>query len=67
MPYYGFISSSGNTQALQVHGEGNVRYDAIAHQGQRHGKLVQPQFKDIVPLAYRKDIGEEDRLDGAAF
>ncbi len=54
-------ASSGNTLALQVDSEGNVRYDAIAQQGQRHGKLVQSQFKDLVPLAYRKDIDEEAR------
>lgn len=41
--------------------EGNVRYDAIAHQGQRHGKLVQSQFKDLVPLAHRKDVSDEAR------
>ncbi|KAF9527015.1 SKIP/SNW domain-containing protein [Crepidotus variabilis] len=54
-------ASSGNTLALQVDSEGNVRYDAIAHQGQRHGKLVQSQFKDLVPLAHRKDLTDEDR------
>ncbi|KAG7086593.1 hypothetical protein E1B28_002538 [Marasmius oreades] len=54
-------ASSGNTLALQVDSEGNVRYDAIAHQGQRHGKIVQSQFKDLVPLAYRKDLEETDR------
>ncbi|KAH9048547.1 SKIP/SNW domain-containing protein [Lactarius hengduanensis] len=54
-------ASSGNTLALQVDSEGNVRYDAIAQQGQRHGKLVQSQFKDLVPLAHRKDIDEEAR------
>ena len=41
--------------------EGNVRYDAIAHEGQRHGKLVQSQFKDLVPLAHRKDVSDEAR------
>ncbi|KAH9966529.1 SKIP/SNW domain-containing protein [Russula dissimulans] len=54
-------ASSGNTLALQVDSEGNVRYDAIAHQGQRHGTLVQSQFKDLVPLAYRKDVNDEER------
>jgi SNW domain-containing protein 1 len=44
-----------------VDSEGNVRYDAIAHQGQRHGKLVQSQFKDLVPLAHRKDVSDEAR------
>ncbi|KAH9997579.1 SKIP/SNW domain-containing protein [Russula vinacea] len=54
-------ASSGNTLALQVDSEGNVRYDAIAHEGQRHGKLVQSQFKDLVPLAHRKDVSDEAR------
>jgi SNW domain-containing protein 1 len=54
-------ASSGNTLALQVDSEGNVRYDAIAHQGQRPGKVVQSQFKDLVPLAYRKDLDESAR------
>ncbi|KAF8623542.1 hypothetical protein AX15_006318 [Amanita polypyramis BW_CC] len=54
-------ASSGNTLALQVDGEGNVRYDAIAHQGQRPDKIVQSQFKDLVPLAHRKDLEDQDR------
>jgi len=54
-------ASSGNTLALQVDSEGNVRYDAIAQQGQRSGKIVQSQFKDLVPLAHRKDLDEEGR------
>ncbi|KAL0946542.1 hypothetical protein HGRIS_012749 [Hohenbuehelia grisea] len=54
-------ASSGNTLALQVDSEGNVRYDAIAQQGQREGKLVQSQFKDLVPLHHRKDLTDEDR------
>ena len=50
--------ASGNTLALQVDSEGNVRYDAIALQGQREGKTIQSQFKDLVPLAHRKDLDE---------
>ncbi|KAJ7864864.1 SKIP/SNW domain-containing protein [Mycena olivaceomarginata] len=53
--------SSGNTLALQVDSEGNVRYDAIAHQGQREDKIIQSQFKDLVPLLHRKDLTDEDR------
>ncbi|KAH0827194.1 pre-mRNA-processing protein 45 [Lanmaoa asiatica] len=51
----------GNTLALQVDSEGNVRYDAIAHQGQRAGKVIQSQFKDLVPLSHRKDITDDQR------
>ncbi|KAJ2934932.1 hypothetical protein H1R20_g2153, partial [Candolleomyces eurysporus] len=54
-------TAAGNTLALQVDSEGNVRYDAIAHQGQRDGKLVQSQFKDLVPLAYRKDLDDQGK------
>ncbi|KAF9013960.1 pre-mRNA-processing protein 45 [Cyathus striatus] len=54
-------ASSGNTLALQVDSEGNVRYDAIAHQGQRSGKVIQSQFKDLVPLSHRKDLTDDDR------
>ncbi|KAF7295285.1 Transcriptional regulator Cwf13 [Mycena indigotica] len=53
--------SSGNTLALQVDSDGNVRYDAIAHQGQRPDKIIQSQFKDLVPLLHRKDLTDEDR------
>ncbi|KAL4077226.1 SKIP/SNW domain-containing protein [Scleroderma yunnanense] len=54
-------TQAGNTLALQVDSEGNVRYDAIAHQGQRHGKVIQSQFKDLVPLAHRKDLNDDQR------
>ena len=56
-------ASAGNTLALQVDAEGNVRYDAIAHQGQRSGKFIQSQFKDLVPLAHRKDLDDEQELN----
>ncbi|KAI0934545.1 mRNA splicing protein [Taiwanofungus camphoratus] len=55
-------ASSGNTLALQVDSEGNVRYDVIAQQGQRAGKTVQSQFKDLVPLAHRKDLDDTARI-----
>ncbi|KAH6918428.1 pre-mRNA-processing protein 45 [Coprinopsis sp. MPI-PUGE-AT-0042] len=54
-------TAAGNTLALQVDSEGNVRYDAIAQQGQRDGKTIQSQFKDLVPLAHRKDLDDEGR------
>ncbi|EGN95662.1 hypothetical protein SERLA73DRAFT_186813 [Serpula lacrymans var. lacrymans S7.3] len=54
-------TAAGNTLALQVDGEGNVRYDAIAHQGQRSSKIIQSQFKDLVPLSHRKDLDESAR------
>ncbi|KIO28009.1 hypothetical protein M407DRAFT_243181 [Tulasnella calospora MUT 4182] len=54
-------ASSGNTLALQVDAEGNVRYDAIATQGHRDGAKVQSQFKDLVPLLNRQDLNDEGR------
>lgn len=54
-------ASSGNTLALQVDSEGNVRYDAIAHQGHRDGRTVQSQFKDLVPMEHRTDLDEKER------
>ena len=38
-------SSAGNTLALQVDSEGNVRYDAIAQYGTREGQKVQSSFR----------------------
>lgn len=46
---------SGGSLTLQVDGEGNVRYDAIVHQGRREGQLVQSQHKDLIPLSQRDD------------
>ncbi|KAI5900494.1 uncharacterized protein SCHCODRAFT_02608068 [Schizophyllum commune H4-8] len=54
-------TAAGNTIALQVDSEGNVRYDAIATQGQREGKTVQSQFKDLVPMLHRQDLDDEAR------
>ena len=54
-------TAAGNTLALQVDAEGNVLYDAIALQGQRAGKFVQSQFKDLVPIAHRKDLDDDER------
>lgn len=51
-------ASAGNTLALTVDAEGNVRYDAIAKQGHDSDRIVQSQFKDLVPLAHRTDLDE---------
>jgi len=55
-------ANSGNTLALQVDAEGNVRYDAIAHQGHSKDRIIQSQFKDLVPLAKRADLTDDQRL-----
>ncbi|KAJ9125537.1 mRNA splicing protein [Naganishia vaughanmartiniae] len=54
-------ASSGNTLALQVDAEGNVRYDAIAQYGTREGQTVHSSFRDLVPLAKRSDLKEKDK------
>lgn len=51
----------GSTLALQVDSDGLVRYDAIAQQGRGVGQKVQSSFKDLVPLANRHDLTDEDR------
>ena len=53
--------TSGNTVALQVDADGNVRYDAIVQQSLRKGQTVQSQFKDLVPLSQRTDLKDKDR------
>ncbi|KAI5452035.1 mRNA splicing protein [Naganishia albida] len=54
-------SSAGNTLALQVDSEGNVRYDAIAQYGTREGQIVHSSFRDLVPLAKRSDLKAKDK------
>ncbi|KAJ9091298.1 hypothetical protein QFC20_007676 [Naganishia adeliensis] len=54
-------ASAGNTLALQVDSEGNVRYDAIAQYGTREGQIVHSSFRDLVPLAKRSDLKEKDK------
>ncbi|KAF9203510.1 mRNA splicing protein [Haplosporangium sp. Z 27] len=51
-------TKAGSTIALQVDAQGNVAYDAIAKRGHSSKQIVQSQFKDLVPLNERADIGE---------
>lgn len=51
-------SSSSNALAVQVDGEGKVKYDAIARQGHGQDKIVHASFKDLIPLRQRVDMGE---------
>ncbi|KAG0031854.1 mRNA splicing protein [Podila clonocystis] len=51
-------TKAGSTIALQVDAQGNVAYDAIAKRGHSSKQIVQAQFKDLVPLNERADIGE---------
>ncbi|MCJ1225606.1 mRNA splicing protein [Toensbergia leucococca] len=51
-------SSSSNALAVQVDGEGKVKYDAIARQGHNNERIVHASFKDLIPLRQRADIGD---------
>ncbi|RKP09083.1 SKIP/SNW domain-containing protein [Thamnocephalis sphaerospora] len=48
----------GKTLALQVDAEGNARYDAVVRQGHDKDRIVHSQFRDLVPLRHRADVGE---------
>lgn len=49
---------SSKSLALQVDASGAVKYDAIARQGHDEKRIVHAQFKDLIPLRQRADIGE---------
>ncbi|KAF9426026.1 mRNA splicing protein [Podila epigama] len=51
-------TKAGSTIALQVDAQGNVAYDAIAKRGHSSKQIVQSQFKDLVPLNERADVGD---------
>lgn len=51
-------TTSSNALAVQVDGEGNVKYDAIARQGHNDKRIVHASFKDLIPLRLRADSGD---------
>lgn len=51
-------SSSSNALAIQVDGEGKVKYDAIARRGHSDQRIIHASFKDLIPLRQRADVGE---------
>ncbi|RAL66332.1 hypothetical protein DID88_006002 [Monilinia fructigena] len=51
-------TSTNNSLALQVDGEGKVKYDAIARQGHNDKRIVHASFKDLIPLRQRADAGD---------
>lgn len=51
-------SASSNALAVQVDGEGKVKYDAIARQGHNEKRIVHASFKDLIPLRLRADSGD---------
>lgn len=53
-------ATTSNALAVQVDGEGKVKYDAIARQGHSQGRIIHTSFKDLIPLRQRADAGEID-------
>ncbi|KAK4953962.1 mRNA splicing protein [Elasticomyces elasticus] len=51
-------ASSSNALAIQVDGEGKVKYDAIARRGHSDTRVIHASFKDLIPLRQRADAGE---------
>ena len=51
-------SSGSNALAIQVDGEGKVKYDAIARRGHSDKRIIHASFKDLIPLRQRADAGE---------
>ncbi|EXJ91746.1 pre-mRNA-processing protein 45 [Capronia epimyces CBS 606.96] len=51
-------SSTSNALAIQVDGEGKVKYDAIARQGHNESRIIHSSFKDLIPLRQRADAGD---------
>ncbi|PHH51685.1 Pre-mRNA-processing protein 45 [Ceratocystis fimbriata CBS 114723] len=51
-------ASKSNALAIQVDGEGKVKYDAIAKQGHSSNRIVQASFKDLIPLRQQANAGE---------
>ncbi|MCJ1290619.1 mRNA splicing protein [Xylographa carneopallida] len=51
-------TSSSNALAVQVDGEGKVKYDAIARRGHNDKRIIHASFKDLIPLRQRADVGE---------
>ncbi|KAL1302926.1 hypothetical protein AAFC00_003248 [Neodothiora populina] len=51
-------ASSSNALAIQVDGEGKVKYDALAKRGHGEGRIVHASFKDLIPLRQRADVGD---------
>ncbi|MCJ1417694.1 mRNA splicing protein [Xylographa parallela] len=51
-------TSTSNALAVQVDGEGKVKYDAIARRGHNDKRIIHASFKDLIPLRQRADVGE---------
>ena len=51
-------SKTSTTLAVQLNGQGKIKYDSIARQGHSEGRVVHASFKDLIPLRQRADAGD---------
>lgn len=51
-------ASTSNAMAVQVDGEGKVKYDAIARRNHSENRIIHSSFKDLIPLRQRADMGD---------
>ncbi|KKA25985.1 hypothetical protein TD95_002160 [Thielaviopsis punctulata] len=51
-------ATKSNALAIQVDGEGKVKYDAIARQGHSDKRIIHASFKDLIPLRQQANAGE---------
>jgi len=51
-------SGQSNALAIQVDGEGKVKYDAIVRQGHNDKRIIHASFKDLIPLRQQANMGE---------
>src|ERR1700738_528958 len=49
---------TSNALQLQVDGQGNIQYDAIARQGHDSNRIVHTSLKDLIPIRQRADVGD---------
>lgn len=54
----GSSKTKTNALAVQVDGEGKVKYDAIARLGHTEGRVIHTSFKDLIPLRQRAEAGD---------
>ncbi|EFX04320.1 transcriptional regulator cwf13 [Grosmannia clavigera kw1407] len=50
--------TKNNALAVQVDGDGKIKYDAIARQGHTEGRVIHTSFKDLIPLRQRAEAGD---------
>ncbi|PVU97975.1 hypothetical protein BB559_001818 [Furculomyces boomerangus] len=53
-------TKKGKVLSKQVDSEGNIKYDAIAKYGHGENRIVQSEFKEIVPLRERLGVNDDN-------